>query len=88
MLDNYTRRYVEDTFGCRIVDAYSCVETGCNIAFQCKEGRYHVHSDFVLVEALDKDFEPLPQGREEGYALLDSMEGVHQLLDIPAWMIG
>lgn len=63
MLDNYTRRYVEDTFGCRIVDAYSCVETGCNIAFQCKEGRYHVHSDFVLVEALDKDFKPLPPGK-------------------------
>ncbi len=63
MLDNYTRSYVEDTFGCRIMDVYSCVETGCAIAFQCKEGRYHIHSDFVIVEALDENLEPLPPGK-------------------------
>ena len=74
MLDKYTRSYVEDTFGCRIVDIYSCVETGCGIAFQCKEGNYHVHSDFVVVEALDDNYNQVAPG-ERGKACITKLYG-------------
>lgn len=58
VLDTYTRNYIEDAFGTRIFDTYGTTEAG-PIAFQCREGNYHVHSDFVHLEFLDDDGEPV-----------------------------
>ena len=63
ILDDYTRQYVEDAFGCKIIDIYACVESGCSIAFQCQKGNYHIHSDFILLEALDDNYKPVEPGQ-------------------------
>ena len=61
MLDGYTRSYVENAFGTKVFDTYGTTEAG-PIAFECiKSGYYHVHSDFVYLEVLDKE------GQDVGY---------------------
>jgi phenylacetate-CoA ligase len=49
IVDDYTRRYIEKAFKAKLFDVYSATE--CNpMAFQCKNGHYHIHSDFVYME--------------------------------------
>ena len=59
MLDGYTKQYVELAFGRRVLDAYGTTEGG-PLSFECIEGDYHVHSDFVKIEFLDKEDQPVP----------------------------
>ena len=55
MLDQYTRKYIEDAFETKILDIYGSTEAG-PMAFECLEGGYyHVHSDFVFLEFLDNE---------------------------------
>jgi phenylacetate-CoA ligase len=54
VLDRYTRKYVEKAFQTSIVDMYGTTEAG-PLAFECRNGCYHVHSDFVYLEALDEN---------------------------------
>jgi phenylacetate-CoA ligase len=63
MLDDYTKRYVENAFDTRVLDVYGSTEAG-PIAFECLEGGYyHVNSDFVYMEFLDEKNEPVPLGK-------------------------
>ena len=54
VLDGYTRGYIERSFGCRVFDVYGSTEAG-PVAFECQEGSYHVHADFVVVECVDEE---------------------------------
>lgn len=52
ILDEYTRKYIEKTFDTGVFDAYGATE--CSpMAFQCKNGNYHIHTDFVFMEFMD-----------------------------------
>ncbi|MEM4258289.1 MAG: hypothetical protein QXL17_03955 [Candidatus Thermoplasmatota archaeon] len=52
VVDEYTREYLEKTFGAKLFDMYGATE--CSpIAFQCKQGHYHVNTDFAYLEFLD-----------------------------------
>jgi phenylacetate-CoA ligase len=59
MLDDYTKQYVELAYGRRVLDAYGTTEGG-PLSFECIEGDYHVHSDFVKIEFLDEEDQPVP----------------------------
>lgn len=48
------RDYIATVFNCPVYDEYSTEETWM-IASQCKAGNYHIFSDNVLIEFLDKD---------------------------------
>ncbi|HID25541.1 MAG TPA: phenylacetate--CoA ligase family protein [Thermoplasmata archaeon] len=74
ILDDYTRSYVEDAFGCRLLNVYPSVEAGSNIAFECMEGTWHVHSDFFYVEAIDENDELLQPG-ERGHIVITRLWG-------------
>jgi len=78
MLDDYTRRYVEDAFGCRLLNIYSSVEAFAEIAFECLEGTWHIHSDFFNVEAIDENGELVLQANEDMLLLLDCGVEEHQ----------
>jgi phenylacetate-CoA ligase len=61
ILDSYSRKYVEKSFRTKILDNYGTTEGG-PMAFQCmNENGYHVNSDFIFMEFLDKN------GSEVGY---------------------
>ena len=53
ILDDYTRKYIEDAFDTKVFDVYGATE--CSpIAFECKKGRYHLQSDLCHLEFLDE----------------------------------
>jgi phenylacetate-CoA ligase len=69
ILDAYTRWYVEKIFGCNMYNVYASCEAGANIAFECTERNWHVHSDFFHIEAIDKNNELVSPG-ERGRLVL------------------
>jgi phenylacetate-CoA ligase len=71
-LDKYLRKLVEETFDTKIFDFYAATESG-PIAFECKEGKYHVHSDLVYTEFI-KDKENVSIG-EPGAIVITKLYG-------------
>ena len=50
LMDNHTRRYINETFGVRLTDFYGSMECGW-IASECSAHRgYHVNADCLIVE--------------------------------------
>ena len=74
ILDDYTRRYVEDAFGCRLLNIYPSVEASADIAFECLEGTWHIHSDYFNVEAIDENGELVAPG-ERGHIVITRLWG-------------
>jgi len=48
-MDNHLRKLVEGVFDTKVYDFYAATESG-PIAFECKNGNYHVHSDLIYPE--------------------------------------
>lgn len=68
-----TREIVLKGLGAKIVDRYSCEETGY-IALQCpNHNHFHVISPATLVEIVDDDGEPCPPGKP-GRVLLTNLQ--------------
>ena len=68
-----TREIVAKGLGTKIIDRYSCEETGY-IALQCpKHNHFHVMNPATMVEIVDDDGEPCPPGKA-GRVLLTSMQ--------------
>jgi phenylacetate-CoA ligase len=74
MLDSYTRSYVENALKCRMFNTYASCESGAEIAFECKEGNWHIHSDFFHLEAVDENMEIVNPG-ERGRLVLSKLWG-------------
>jgi phenylacetate-CoA ligase len=61
-LDEPTRHYIDQTFGCRTLAGYGANEFGF-LALECKEGSgMHVQSDSAIIEVIDKDGKPARPG--------------------------
>ncbi|MEM1513299.1 MAG: hypothetical protein QXW78_03465 [Candidatus Thermoplasmatota archaeon] len=56
VLDNYSRKYIEEAFNSNVLNLYATTEGG-SIAFECLEKNFHINSDFSYVEILDENFE-------------------------------
>jgi phenylacetate-CoA ligase len=74
MLDNYTKKYVENAFNCRMFNTYSSCESGAEIAFECTEGNWHIHSDFFHLEAVDDNMNLVNPG-ERGRLVITKLWG-------------
>ncbi|MEM2387753.1 MAG: AMP-binding protein [Candidatus Thermoplasmatota archaeon] len=57
VLDEYTKKYIEETFNARVYDVYGSTEAG-PVAYECKRGNYHLHYDMVHVEIVDENDNP------------------------------
>ncbi len=55
-------------FGCKVQDAYAASEC-MGIAFDCAHGWLHLNADWVIVEPVDRDYQPVPPG-ETGHTVL------------------
>lgn len=73
MLNRYVKTYIEDAFGCKVVDMYSSVEMGL-AAYECEQGNYHVLSDYLYLEFLDENGEQVSSG-EPGHVSLTRFFG-------------
>jgi phenylacetate-CoA ligase len=72
--DEYTRNYVEEAFGCQMLNSYSSTESSAEIAFECKERIWHINHDWFHVEAVDDDMNLVSYG-EKGRIALTRMFG-------------
>ncbi len=66
------RDYISDVFKCPVYDEYSTEETWM-IASQCKAGSYHIFSDNVWIEFLDKDGRDVKPG-ETGEIVITTLK--------------
>jgi len=73
VLDDYTRKYIEEAFSTKVFDVYGSTEGG-PIAFECRKGNYHIHHDMVHLEFLDENLEPVRYG-EPGRIIVTKLYG-------------
>jgi phenylacetate-CoA ligase len=55
-------------------NTYASCESGAEIAFECKEGNWHIHSDFFHLEAVDENMELVNPG-ERGRLVITKLWG-------------
>jgi phenylacetate-coenzyme A ligase PaaK-like adenylate-forming protein len=66
------RTEIERAFDCPIANEYGASEC-MSIAFGCREGWLHVNADWVVLEAVDRDYRPTPPGAPSHTALLTNL---------------
>jgi phenylacetate-coenzyme A ligase PaaK-like adenylate-forming protein len=71
-LSETLRVNLADTFGCYVQTSYSCTEGG-SIACECREKHFHINDDWVIVEPVDKDNRPVPDGVQSDKILLTNL---------------
>lgn len=71
-LDNDLREKLSDAFHCYVQTSYSCTEGG-TIACECTEQRFHINDDWVIVEPVDKNNRPVPDGVQSDKILLTNL---------------
>ncbi|MBN2065259.1 MAG: phenylacetate--CoA ligase family protein [Candidatus Thermoplasmatota archaeon] len=62
IMDSYEKKRIEEIFQTRVFDVYGSTEAG-PVAFECEEGEYHINSDFVYIEAIDANDNPVDKGK-------------------------
>jgi phenylacetate-coenzyme A ligase PaaK-like adenylate-forming protein len=66
------RRHIEQAFGCALRNSYGASEF-LPIAWECGHGRLHVNADWVILEPVDEQFEPVAPGRPSHTTLLTNL---------------
>lgn len=61
LLTDAVRKKLTDRFGCYVQTHYSCTEAG-EIACECSEGHLHINEDWVIVEPVDQNGQPVGCG--------------------------
>jgi phenylacetate-coenzyme A ligase PaaK-like adenylate-forming protein len=63
---------IRTTFGCAVHDVYAAAECP-SMAFSCARGYMHSYSDRVILEAVDKDYQPVGPGQQSYTVLLTNL---------------
>ena len=71
-LSDDVRERLSKAFGCHVQTNYSCTEGG-TIACECKEGNFHINDDWVIVEPVDANNRPVPDGTRSDKILLTNL---------------
>jgi phenylacetate-CoA ligase len=66
------RAEMESGFGCRVIDAYTANEFE-GMAFQCRNNRLHLNTDWLVLEPVDREYRPVPPGVRSYSALLTNL---------------
>jgi phenylacetate-coenzyme A ligase PaaK-like adenylate-forming protein len=66
------RADIASAFGCPVVDDYGASEC-LNIAYDCGRGVLHVNSDWVILEPVDREGHPVPDGTASWTVLLTNL---------------
>ena len=76
-LSDSLRKSLCETFHCHVQTSYACTEGGA-VASECREGRFHVNDDWVIVEPVDKDNRPVADGVLSDKILLTNLSNYTQ----------
>lgn len=77
LLTDEIRKKLSDRFGCYVQTHYSCTEAG-EIACECSEGHLHINEDWVIVEPVDKDNNPVGYGVRSDKVLITNLSNYIQ----------
>jgi len=73
------RRHVEAVFGCALRNSYGASEF-LPMAWECGHGRLHLNSDWLILEAVDAQYRPVPAGTWSHTTLLTNLANALQPL--------
>lgn len=71
-LNDDVRQHLTEVFGCYVQTNYSCTEGG-TVACECTEHHFHINDDWVIVEAVDENNQPVPFGTQSAKVLLTNL---------------
>ncbi len=71
-LSEELRKNLSAAFSCYVQTSYSCTEGG-TIACECTERHFHLNDDWLIVEPVDKDNKPVPDGQQADKILLTNL---------------
>ena len=71
-LSDQLREDLEDAFGCPVQTTYSCTEGG-TIACECPEKHFHINDDWIIVEPVDHQNQPVPDGVQSDKVLITNL---------------
>ncbi|HEX7156570.1 MAG TPA: phenylacetate--CoA ligase family protein [Burkholderiaceae bacterium] len=71
-LAEHDRAEIAAAFGCPVIDDYGASEF-LNIAFDCGCGALHLNQDWVILEAVDRDYRPVAPGEPSWTVLLTNL---------------
>ncbi|NCB32929.1 MAG: phenylacetate--CoA ligase family protein [Erysipelotrichia bacterium] len=73
------REQLSETFGCYVQTSYSCTEGG-TIACECREKHLHINDDWLIIEPVDQNNNPVPNGVLADKILLTNLSNYTQPL--------
>lgn len=71
-LNDDVRQRLTNTFGCYVQTNYSCTEGG-TVACECTQQHFHINDDWVILEAVDANNQPVPFGTQSSKVLLTNL---------------
>ena len=71
-LSDSLRRRLSETFRCTVQTSYSCTEGG-TVACECPHRHFHVNDDWLIVEPVDAEGNPVPDGVRSDKLLLTNL---------------
>lgn len=71
-LTDDVRKRLSSVFDCYVQTNYSCTEGG-TIACECTEQHFHINDDWVIIEAVDENNQPVPFGTQSAKILLTNL---------------
>ena len=63
---------IEQAFDCPLINEYGASEC-MSIAFSCREGWLHINAEWVILEPVDADYQPVPLGEASATVLLTNL---------------
>ena len=77
LLTEQIRKKITNRFKCYVQTHYSCTEGG-EIACECDEKHLHINEDWVIVEPVDKNNNPVPYGELSDKVLITNLSNYIQ----------
>lgn len=71
-LSQQIREKLSETFNCDVQSTYTCTEGG-TLACECPEHHLHLNDDWVILEAVDHNNQPVPLGTPSSKVLLTNL---------------
>ena len=71
-LSDPLRKRLSEAFHCYVQTSYACTEGGA-VACECTQQHFHINDDWVIVEPVDADGNPVPEGKLADKYLLTNL---------------
>ncbi|MDD3334447.1 MAG: phenylacetate--CoA ligase family protein [Eubacteriales bacterium] len=66
------QQQLSEAFGCYVQTSYSCTEGG-TVACECAQQHFHINDDWLIVEAVDQNNQPVADGVQADKLLLTNL---------------